>query len=599
MTARGLTIRYILALSIIAVMAASVLTVSLIAGRTASEDASLVNVSGRQRMLSQRIVMLTLEMQTGATSPERRSSDARLADSIDLFARSHSELVLAARMSDDILDIYRQPETDLDRMTVEFAALAERIRTGDTSAGGIRRLADNAEAILPLLNDATNAFTHAAERRVHFMDRLELAAFSITLFILLLEGWFVFRPAVLSISRTLKQLETARNEAERASAAKSNFLAQMSHEIRTPLNGVIGMASGLGTTKLDEEQRKMVTTLQSSGELLLTVVNDILDISKVEAGQVSLEEADISLEQILNWIDSTYRPTSAAKGLKWETHLADDAQGWYRGDATRIRQILSNLVSNAIKFTPTGEVRAEVHCLSRDAAGTAQIEIVVRDTGIGIPAERIGAIFNPFEQADASTTRKFGGTGLGLAITMRLAELMGGNIAVESTPGQGSRFTVTLSLERGQAPAAPADMPAQPADALAARLRALVVDDVATNRLVLQTLLTPLEVDVTCAGSGQEALDILESEHFDVILMDIQMPDMDGVQTTQQLRLREQQSGQDTTPVIAVTANVLPEQVAAYRAAGLDDHLAKPVRREDLVELLTLARVNQQQRRSA
>lgn len=563
MTARGLTIRYILALSIIAVMAASVLTVSLIAGRTASEDASLVNVSGRQRMLSQRIVMLTLEMQTGATSPERRSSDARLADSIDLFARSHSELVLAARMSDDILDIYRQPETDLDRMTVEFAALAERIRTGDTSAGGIRRLADNAEAILPLLNDATNAFTHAAERRVHFMDRLELAAFSITLFILLLEGWFVFRPAVLSISRTLKQLETARNEAERASAAKSNFLAQMSHEIRTPLNGVIGMASGLGTTKLDEEQRKMVTTLQSSGELLLTVVNDILDISKVEAGQVSLEEADISLEQILNWIDSTYRPTSAAKGLKWETHLADDAQGWYRGDATRIRQILSNLVSNAIKFTPTGEVRAEVHCLSRDAAGTAQIEIVVRDTGIGIPPERIEAIFNPFEQADASTTRKFGGTGLGLAITMRLAELMGGNIAVESTPGQGSRFTVTLSLERGQAPAAPADMPAQPADALAARLRALVVDDVATNRLVLQTLLTPLEVDVTCAGSGQEALDILESEHFDVILMDIQMPDMDGVQTTQQLRLREQRSGQDTTPVIAVTANVLPEQVAA------------------------------------
>ncbi len=599
MTARGLTIRYILALSIIAVMAASVLTVSLIAGRTASEDASLVNVSGRQRMLSQRIVMLTLEMQTGATSPERRSSDARLADSIDLFARSHSELVLAARMSDDILDIYRQPETDLDRMTVEFAALAERIRTGDTSAGGIRRLADNAEAILPLLNDATNAFTRAAERRVHFMDRLELAAFSITLFILLLEGWFVFRPAVLSISRTLKQLETARNEAERASAAKSNFLAQMSHEIRTPLNGVIGMASGLGTTKLDEEQRKMVTTLQSSGELLLTVVNDILDISKVEAGQVSLEDADISLEQILNWIDSTYRPTSAAKGLKWETHLADDAQGWYRGDATRIRQILSNLVSNAIKFTPTGEVRAEVHCLSRDAAGTAQIEIVVRDTGIGIPAERIGAIFNPFEQADASTTRKFGGTGLGLAITMRLAELMGGNITVESTPGQGSRFAVTLSLERGQAPAAPADMPAQPADALAARLRALVVDDVATNRLVLQTLLTPLEVDVTCAGSGQEALDILESEHFDVILMDIQMPDMDGVQTTQQLRLREQQSGQDTTPVIAVTANVLPEQVAAYRAAGLDDHLAKPVRREDLVELLTLARVNQQQRRSA
>ncbi|MBO6796477.1 ATP-binding protein [Maricaulis sp.] len=596
MTARGLTIRYVLALSLIALMAASVLGISLIAGRAASEDASLVNMSGRQRMLSQRIVMLTLEMQNEV---DFATPAQRLENSIRLFARSHDDLVLAASMSDRILDIYLEPGTNLDALSLQFVELADRIKAGDATPTNMRELAERAEIILPVLDAATNAFTLEAERRVHFMDRLELTAFTITLFVLLLEGWFVFRPAVLSISKSMRELETARHDAERASAAKTSFLAQMSHEIRTPLNGVIGMATGLGTTKLDQEQRTMVTTLQSSGELLLTVVNDILDISKVEAGQVELEQADISLEQILNWIDSTYRPASAAKGLRWETRLADDAKGWYRGDATRIRQILSNLVSNAIKFTPDGEVHAEIRRLPDPATTDAHIEICVRDTGVGIPEDRIGAIFNPFEQADVSTTRKFGGTGLGLAISMRLAELMSGHIRVESTPGQGSRFTVTLALEPGEPPKPQIDLDTQPSDALASRLRALVVDDIATNRLVLQTLLAPLEVDVTCAGSGQEALDILDREHFDIVLMDIQMPEMNGVEATQQLRLREQRDGSQPTPVIAVTANVLPEQVAAYQAAGLDENLAKPVRREDLVELLTLIRVEHKHRESA
>ncbi|WP_412545471.1 ATP-binding protein [Maricaulis sp. MIT060901] len=596
MTARGLTIRYVLALSLIALMAASVLGISLIAGRAASEDASLVNMSGRQRMLSQRIVMLTLEMQNEV---DFATPAQRLENSIRLFARSHDDLVLAASMSDRILDIYLEPGTNLDALSLQFVELADRIKAGDATPTNMRELAERAEIILPVLDAATNAFTLEAERRVHFMDRLELTAFTITLFVLLLEGWFVFRPAVLSISKSMRELETARHDAERASAAKTSFLAQMSHEIRTPLNGVIGMATGLGTTKLDQEQRTMVTTLQSSGELLLTVVNDILDISKVEAGQVELEQADISLEQILNWIDSTYRPASAAKGLRWETRLADDAKGWYRGDATRIRQILSKLVSNAIKFTPDGEVHAEIRRLPAPATTDAHIEICVRDTGVGIPEDRIGAIFNQFEQADVSTTRKFGGTGLGLAISMRLAELMGGHIRVESTPGQGSRFTVTLALEPGEPPKPQIDLDTQPSDALASRLRALVVDDIATNRLVLQTLLAPLEVDVTCAGSGQEALDILDREHFDIVLMDIQMPEMNGVEATQQLRLREQRDGSQPTPVIAVTANVLPEQVAAYQAAGLDENLAKPVRREDLVELLTLIRVEHKHRESA
>lgn len=598
MTARGLTIRYVLALGVIALMAASVLSVSMIVGRAASEDAGLVNMSGRQRMLSQRIVMLSQQMQTATTVPQRASAEQRLADGTELFARSHLHLVSAAQARPAIDTLY-QGEPALDRLSREFIDLADLVLRGDPTSISLRELGERGEAILPLLDDATNAFADAADARVLFMDRIEKAAFAVTLLLLLMVGWFIFRPAVFSISQSMRDLKDARDEAFRANAAKTSFLAQMSHEIRTPLNGVIGMATGLGSTKLDDEQRKMVTTLQSSGELLLTVVNDILDISKVEAGQVKLEQADISLEQILNWIDSTYRPTCAAKGLKWTTHVSEDARGWYRGDATRIRQILSNLVSNAIKFTETGEVSAEIRTTDGSSPQAPAFEIVVRDTGVGIPEDRLAAIFKPFEQADASTTRKFGGTGLGLAISKKLSELMGGKISVESTVGAGTVFTVALSLAPGEAPVPQESFKHQPLDALAERLRALVVDDVATNRLVMQTLLAPLEVDVTCAASGQEALDILKREHFDLVLMDVQMPGMDGVETTQQLRLREQRAGRSKTPVVAVTANVLPEQVAAYKSAGLEEHLAKPVKREELVELLTYFRIEQKQRKSA
>lgn len=598
MTARGLTIRYVLALGVIALMAASVLSVSMIVGRAASEDAGLVNMSGRQRMLSQRIVMLSQQMQTATTVPQRASAEQRLADGTELFARSHLQLVRAAQARPAIDTLY-QGEPALDSLSLEFIDLADLVLRGDTTSISLRELGERGEAILPLLDDATNAFADAADARVLFMDRMEKAAFAVTLLLLLMVGWFIFRPAVFSISQSMRDLKDARDEAFRANSAKTSFLAQMSHEIRTPLNGVIGMATGLGSTKLDDEQRKMVRTLQSSGELLLTVVNDILDISKVEAGQVKLEQADISLEQILNWIDSTYRPTCAAKGLKWTTHVSEDARGWYRGDATRIRQILSNLVSNAIKFTETGEVSAEIRTTDGSSPQAPAFEIVVRDTGVGIPEDRLAAIFKPFEQADASTTRKFGGTGLGLAISKKLSELMGGKISIESTVGAGTVFTVALSLAPGEAPVPQERFKHQPLDALAERLRALVVDDVATNRLVMQTLLEPLEVDVTCAASGQEALDVLKREHFDLVLMDVQMPGMDGVETTQQLRLREQRAGRSKTPVVAVTANVLPEQVAAYKSAGLEEHLAKPVKREELVELLTYFRIEQKQRKSA
>ena len=598
MTARGLTTRYILALSVIAFMAASVLSISLVVGRSASEDAGLVNMSGRQRMLSQRIVMLSQQMQTATTPQQLSGVEQRLADGTELFARSHLQLVSAAQERPAI-DMLYQGEPALDRLSQEFVDMAELVRRGDTTGVSLLELAERGEAILPLLDDATNAFADAADARVLFMDRIEKAAFVLTLMLLLMVGWFIFRPAVLSISHSMRDLKDARDEAFRANAAKTSFLAQMSHEIRTPLNGVIGMATGLGSTQLDDEQRKMVTTLQSSGELLLTVVNDIPDISKVEAGQVELEQADISLEQILNWIDSTYRPTCAAKGLKWTTHVSEDARGWYRGDATRIRQILSNLVSNAIKFTESGEVRAEIRATGGSTDEHPAFEILVSDTGIGIPEDRLDAIFNPFEQADASTTRKFGGTGLGLAISMKLSELMGGQIRVDSTVGAGTCFTVSLSLEPGEAPVPQETLQHQPLDSLAERLRALVVDDVATNRLVMETLLAPLEVDVTCASSGQEALDILTRERFDLVLMDVQMPGMDGVETTQQLRLSEQRAGRAKTPVVAVTANVLPEQVAAYKSAGLDEHLAKPVKREELVELLTYFRSEQKQRKTA
>jgi signal transduction histidine kinase len=368
-------------------------------------------------------------------------------------------------------------------------------------------------------------------------------------------------------------------ELERANAAKTDFLANMSHELRTPLNGVIALGSVLAKEQTTERGRQTADLVVASGRLLEQVLTDILDISRIEAGQLPINVAPFNLSECVTTIAALHRASAAAKGLDFVVKDDRDAEGWRLGDDVRITQILSNLLSNAVKFTSEGGVSLEV--VSHGDAVT----FAVTDTGVGFPAEFQAKLFSRFEQADGSITRRFGGSGLGLAICASLVELMGGEISADSEPGRGSTFTVTLPLARA---AAPARVEASDAAASAdlSNLKVLVAEDHPTNRAVVSLILEPFAVKLTMVEDGQQAVDAVEREAFDVILMDIQMPVMDGLTAAREIRKLEEALGLPRTRIVALSANALPEHIAEARAAGMDEHLAKPIRPEALVGLL-------------
>jgi signal transduction histidine kinase len=369
-------------------------------------------------------------------------------------------------------------------------------------------------------------------------------------------------------------LIAAKEEAESATRAKSAFLATMSHEIRTPLNGVLGMAQAMEGDDLAPAQRDRLTVIRQSGETLLAILNDVLDLSKIEAGKLELDESEFDLQDLARGAYAAFTAIAAKKGVGFQLSIDKAARGVFRGDSTRVRQILYNLVSNAIKFTEDGDVRVRV------ARRGGQLVLSVRDSGIGIPREALKRLFAKFEQADSTTTRRYGGTGLGLAICRELAEQMGGSIEAESTPGEGSTFTVRLPLERvaDARPAAPAPpTPQAEPEAHAPRLRVLAAEDNEVNRLVLQTLLEQVGLSPTIVADGAQAVEAWEREDWDLILMDVQMPVMDGPTACREIRAREARTGRGRTPIIALTANAMSHQVAEYRAAGMDAFVPKPI----------------------
>jgi CheY-like chemotaxis protein len=351
----------------------------------------------------------------------------------------------------------------------------------------------------------------------------------------------------------------------------------MSHEIRTPLNGVLGMAQVMTTDTLSDEQRTRLTVIQKSGASLLTILSDILDLSKIEAGRLELEEAPFHIEEVAADAFAVFESIATAKGLGYVLDVREDARGLWRGDAVRIRQLISNLVSNALKFTSFGEVRVTVDALRID--GAKILTISVADTGIGVPPEALPTLFDAFVQADSTTTRRFGGTGLGLTICNHIAERMGGGIAVLSEVGAGTVFDVRLPLvweggasERPQAEAADADEQAD-----LSSLRVLAADDNETNRAVLNAVLRSFGVSVDIVDNGRRAVDAWASGRFDLVLMDVEMPVLDGLLATAEIRLIESERGLDRTPIFAFSANAMKHQVAAYLAAGFDGHIGKPV----------------------
>ena len=370
-----------------------------------------------------------------------------------------------------------------------------------------------------------------------------------------------------------RALVQAKDEAESATRAKSAFLATMSHEIRTPLNGVLGMAQAMAMGEVSEQQRERLEVIRQSGESLLAILNDVLDLSKIEAGKLELEQAEFDIDELSRGAIGAFAATAQAKGLCFELKVERRARGVYRGDSVRVRQILYNLVSNALKFTEAGGVKVAV---TRKASG---LSISVNDTGIGIAPEKLACLFQKFEQADASTTRRYGGTGLGLAICRDLAELMGGSIRADSTLGKGATFTVELPLQRlATAPVTPVPAPAAPpAPTDGVTIRVLAAEDNGMNQLVLRTLLEQVGVEPVMVGNGREAVEAWAREPWDLILMDVQMPEMDGPTATGVIRARERAEGRPRTPIVALTANAMSHQVAEYLRTGMDGFVAKPI----------------------
>jgi two-component system, sensor histidine kinase len=378
--------------------------------------------------------------------------------------------------------------------------------------------------------------------------------------------------------RTAAALEDAQREAMAANEAKSAFLAVMSHELRTPLNGVLGMARALHRTDLDDRQRSHLDTILKSGDILLAMLNDLLDISKIEAGHTDLSLAAFDIRTSGDQCIQLWTELASSKGVTL-TYESDPAlPSRLMGDESRVRQILLNLVSNAVKFTETGSVHLSLHSAHR--SGAEGVELTVRDTGIGMTPEQLARIFRPFTQADASTASRFGGTGLGLSICQTLAVAMGGDIRVESELGIGSRFIAWLPLpavsEAGPVIETPATLPS---------LRILVADDNQVNLAVARAVLEAVGTDIVTAASGAEALERLRETAFDLVLMDVHMPVMDGVEAVRRIRAGE--AGRADMPVIALTADAGPGELERLKTLGFDGLQPKPVQPAALIAAIS------------
>ena len=396
--------------------------------------------------------------------------------------------------------------------------------------------------------------------------------------------------AAFMIARWWKRHEHLIHAAEAANAAKSTFVAMMSHEIRTPMNAVLGLATTLLETSLDIEQRRFVLAIHNAGDSLLEILNDILDFSKLESGQLSLEHIAFSAEALVHNTLSIIGPRASAKDLTIGSIEDATLPPALIGDAGRIRQVLLNLVSNAVKFTAAGEIVVSTRCISRDDQ-QATVEWAVSDTGMGIAQDKIGSLFVNFVQADNSINRRFGGSGLGLAICKRLIEQMGGEIKVASTLGQGSTFSFRLTLPVAENVPVPEQNDQTAYAALSARigafgrpLRVLIADDNPTNRLVAAKMLKDFEIQTDTACDGAEAVTAASRFNYDLILMDVRMPEMDGLQATRTIRARGERL--PTVPIIAFTANAFPEDVKACLEAGMNDFVVKPARKKALVEAI-------------
>ena len=407
--------------------------------------------------------------------------------------------------------------------------------------------------------------------------------------LLALAGLAYLGVELLLSNRALQREHALALEARSASEMKSSFLANMSHEVRTPLGGVLGAADLLRDSSLTPDQRQLVETLATSAEHLLGVVNQVLDLSKIEAGKVEIEDGIVDLPAAAEVVAAMFRKAAADKGLALRLTLDPALPRHVRGDPLRLRQVLANLLSNAVKFTETGEIALEIGTAS-GPGGEQTLLLHVRDTGVGIPRHTQSRVFDAFAQSDTSDTRRFGGTGLGLTISRHLMELMGGSLSLTSQPGEGTEVRLEVPL-RPIAPIASVT-PSRQARVRTlhhdapAEMTVLVADDNATNRILLSRMLAGLVGTVIEAADGREAVDTWRRGGIDLVLMDVQMPEMSGTEAAAQIRTEERKAARPPVPIYSISANAMPHQVRDYSGAGMDGHLAKPFRKVEIADIV-------------
>jgi signal transduction histidine kinase/ActR/RegA family two-component response regulator len=474
---------------------------------------------------------------------------------------------------------------DIDRLTEHVEEAAQSLAAGQRIPG-MRKVSDRLDVLYIAFRELQAVHeveVHALYTRLAVQQQRYQWAVRGTLLLLLLMNMSLIWMFVTQ-RQTLRKLRRASEQAERATRAKSDFLTVMSHEIRTPLNGIIGVADLLDRSTLDAGQRDLVGVVRDSGAHLLRLIDDILDFSRIEAGDTPLVEEPFDLAAVVRQVVANQRHARPDDKVSIECDIGGNVPPVILGDATRYAQIVANLVGNALKFTPEGEISVDV-----DVIGThtrRELVIRVRDTGIGIDPRYREAMYQPFAQADSSIVRTYGGTGLGLAITRRLVEAMDGDISARSVPGQGTEFLIHLPLRVPPETDTPASDNAQVAMPAAAEmpartLRVLVVDDNPVNQMVTRRMLETLRHQVDIAADGREGIDRALAEDYDLVLMDLQMPEVSGLEATR--AIRERKPG---CRIVALSANAMPEHRQAAAEAGMDGFLAKPVRLGDLEGLL-------------
>ncbi len=479
----------------------------------------------------------------------------------------------------------------IDRFSA-LAPLVDAAVIGRGRADLLRSLAELDEPVQRLSVDALQAASLVSQRnRDRLADRLDqlhtvlalLGGCFISLILFLLLRIRSEREQRARAEALAREMREAREAAERASRVKTDFLTTMSHEIRTPMNGVIGMSDLLLQADLTQDQRQLASTLSRSAHNLLAIIDDILDLSRLDAGKFVLVPAPFDFAELVNSVADLFRPQATTRGLKLETRMPKGGMPMLEGDSGRIRQVLLNLVGNAVKFTERGSVTVDV-AMEPATEGGVLVRCAVRDSGIGIAPSDQQRLFSQFYQADVGNRRRFGGSGLGLAICRRLLDLMGGLIRVESAPGQGSTFTFTVPLRLAPAPVQVQPTPAQASGPKLPRMRVLVAEDNLTNQMVVRAMLSRLGQTVEIVGDGAQAVEAVRNGEFDLVLMDVQMPEVDGYEATRRIRALEGPVA--SIPIVALTANAVAGYEELSLQAGMNGHVSKPVTLAGLAALL-------------